>query len=208
MENYLHAYNHTIYQNDLAGLTPAEYYIYVTTGVYPCEDYYGVKPSEMMTVGAYVKMRRERAAKKEKKRREHLRRRKEQKEDDGRMTCPPELRVSKDLAVLKRLIEQHKGIQKEAAAWIEKNQADIQASGAAISRLEATLKKAAAASVFLKSLPEEERKELWYPENWSKYLQLDYRNEMDGLYDNDPMKQFREENSRLVTGRRWRKYVA
>ena len=208
VENYLHAYNHTIYQNDLAGLTPAEYYIYVTTGVYPCEDYYGVKPSEMMTVGAYVKMRRERAAKKEKKRREHLRRRKEQKEDDGRMTCPPELRVSKDLAVLKRLIEQHKGIQKEAAAWIEKNQADIQASGAAISRLEATLKKAAAASVFLKSLPEEERKELWYPENWSKYLQLDYRNEMDGLYDNDPMKQYREENSRLVTGRRWRKYVA
>lgn len=208
VENYLHAYNHTIYQNDLAGLTPAEYYIYVTTGVYPCEDYYGVKPSEMMTIGEYVKKRLEMAARKEEKRREQIRRRKEQKEDDGRMTCPPEIRAAKDLTVLRHLIEQHKGIQKEAAAWIEKNQADIQASEVAITRLEATLKKAIAASLFLKSLSEEKQMELWYPENWLRYPQLDYRNEMDGLYDNNPLKQFRAENGELLTGRKYQKYVA
>jgi len=208
VENYLHAYNHTIYQNDLAGLTPAEYYIYVTTGVYPCEDYYGVKPAEMMTIGEYVKKRMEVAAKKEEKRREQARRRKEHKEDDGRMTCPPEIRAAKDLAVLKRLIEQHKGIQKEASAWIEKNQADIRASEEAIRRLEGILKKAVAAPLFLKTVPEDARLELWYPVNWEKYPELDYRNEMDGLYSNDPLKQFREENGELLTGRKYRKYVA
>lgn len=35
-----------------------------------------------------------------------------------------------------------------------------------------------------------------YPENWSKYPQLDYRNEMDGLYSNEPLEQYREENGR------------
>lgn len=208
VENYLHAYNHVIYQNDLAGLTPEEYYIYVTTGVYPCEDYYGVKPSEMMTIGEYVKKRREVAAKKEEKRRKQIRRRKERKEDDGRMTCPPDIRAAKDLVILKRLIEQHKGIQKEASAWINKNQADIRASAEAIGRLEATMKKAISATVFLKTLPEEKWLALWYPENWRNYPELDYRNEMDGLYDNDPLKQFREENGELLTGKRYRKYVA
>lgn len=208
VENYLYAYNHTIYQNDLAGLTPAEYYIYATTGIYPCDDYYGVKPSGMMTVGEYVKKRLELAEKKEERRREQNRRRKEQKEDDGRMTCPPQIRAAKDLEVLKRLIGQHKGIQKEAAAWIDKNKADIRTSEAALLRLEATLEKASAAILFLKSLSEEELKELWYPENWSKHPQLNYRDEMDGLYDNDPLRQYHAENGELLTGRKYKKYVA
>ena len=208
VENYIYAYNHTIYQNDLAGLTPAEYYIYATTGVYPCEDYYGVKPSGMMTVAEYVKKRLEMAEKKEERRREQNRRRKEQKEDDGRMTCPPQIRVAKDLAVLERLIGQYRGIRKEAAAWIEKNKADILASEAAQLRLEATLGKAAAAVSFLNSLPEEELKELWYPENWSKYPQLNYRDEMDGLYDSDPLRHYREENGELLTGRKYKGHAA
>ena len=93
-------------------------------------------------------------------------------------------------------------------AWIEKNQADIQGSEEAIRRLEGILKKAVAATLFLKTVPEEARLELWYPVNWEKYPELDYRNEMDGLYSNDPLKQFREENGELLTGRKYRKYVA
>ena len=49
---------------------------------------------------------------------------------------------------------------------------------------------------------------MWYPVNWEKYPELDYRNEMDGLYSNDPLKQFREENGKLLTGKKYRKYVA
>ena len=161
-----------------------------------------------MTVAEYVKKRLEMAEKKEERRREQNRRRKEQKEDDGRMTCPPQIRVAKDLAVLERLIGQYRGIRKEAAAWIEKNKADILASEAAQLRLEATLGKAAAAVSFLNSLPEEELKELWYPENWSKYPQLNYRDEMDGLYDNHPLRQYREENGELMKGRKYKKFVA
>ena len=161
-----------------------------------------------MTVSEYVKKRQEEAAKKEEKRRERNRKKKEQKEDDGRMTCPPCIRAAKDLMVLKRLIEQHKWILKEAEAWIRKNREDIQSSEAAVLRLEETMKKAACAKVFLMTLPKKELAELWYPENWSKYPMLDYRNEMDGLYGNDPLKQYREENGKLVTGRKYRRYVA
>ena len=124
------------------------------------------------------------------------------------MICPPQIRATKDLEVLKRLIGQHKGIQKEAAAWIDKNKADIRTSEAALLRLEATLKKAAAALLFLKSLPEEDLKELWYPENWSKHPQLNYRDEMDGLYNNDPLRHYHEENGELLTDRKYKRYVA
>ena len=84
------------------------------------------------------------------------------------MTCPPDVRAAKDLTVLKHLIGQHKGIQKEAKAWIDKNNADIKSSQEAIEKLEATVRKAVHASVFLKGLSEEEMLTLWYPENWAK----------------------------------------
>ena len=213
--NYVHSYNHEIYQNGLAGLTPAEYYIYVTTGVYPCEDYYGVKPDEMMTVGDLVKKRMEEAAVKEEKRRKkyaekkcHDRDNEDKKEDDGRLTCPPEIRTARDVTVLRRLISQHKGIQKEAAAWIEKNRESISTSEEAVSRLEKTLQKATAAQEFVKGLPEKERLDLWYSKNWDKYPQLNYRNEMDGLYRNSPLRKFHEENGELLTGRKYKKYLA
>lgn len=208
VENYLHSYNNEIYQYDLAGLTPAEYYIYVTTGIYPCEDYYGVKPSAMMTIGEYVKKRMEMAALKEKKRRRQARSKKERKEDDGRMSCPPDIRVEKDLQVLRRLIRQHEGIIDEASAWIEKNQQDIKRSEEAVLRLRETVRKAEKASLFLKGLAKEALLPLWYPENWEAYEQLDYRDEMDDLYNNDPIKQFREENGQLLTERKYIRYIA
>ena len=70
------------------------------------------------------------------------------------------------------------------------------------------MEKAVSASQFLRTLHEEDKQALWYPENWEKYPELDYRNEMDGLYSNDPLKQYREENGELLTGRKYRKYVA
>ena len=205
VENYIDAYNNRIYQYNLAGLTPAEYYLYVTTGIYPCDEYYGVKAEEMLTIGELMEKRKETAAKKEKRRRE---RNEKKKEDDGRMTCPPAVRVGKDLQVLKRLVRQHMGIQKEASVWIEKNREDINRSRDAVEKLKGTIKRAVSAAVFLKTLPEEELFKLWDPENWSRYEQLDYRNEMDGLYDNNPLKQYREENGELFTGKTYIKYVA
>jgi hypothetical protein len=110
--------------------------------------------------------------------------------------------------VLRRLISQHKGIQKEAAAWIEKNRESISTSEEAVSRLEKTLQKATAAQEFVKGLPEKERLDLWYSKNWVKYPELDYRNEMDGLYRNAPLKQYHEENGILRTGKKYKKYIA
>lgn len=41
VEGYMDAYNNENYQYTLAGLTPAEFYFYSVTGVYPCDEYYG-----------------------------------------------------------------------------------------------------------------------------------------------------------------------
>ena len=60
----------------------------------------------------------------------------------------------------------------------------------------------------MKGLPEKERLDLWYSKNWDKYPQLNYRNEMDGLYRNSPLRKFHEENGELLTGRKYKKYLA
>ncbi len=57
VDGYMTAYNSAHYQYSLAGLTPNEYYTYVTTGIYPVDNYYGVSATEMMTVGELVKVR-------------------------------------------------------------------------------------------------------------------------------------------------------
>ena len=47
ISGYIDAYNHQHYQYALAGLTPSEYYTYVTTGIYPVDNYYGIKATEL-----------------------------------------------------------------------------------------------------------------------------------------------------------------
>ena len=42
IDGYMDEYNHQRYQYSLAGLTPAEFYIYSTTGIYPLDNYFGV----------------------------------------------------------------------------------------------------------------------------------------------------------------------
>ena len=47
IDGYMDEYNHQRYQYSLAGLTPAEFYIYSTTGIYPLDNYFGVTSREL-----------------------------------------------------------------------------------------------------------------------------------------------------------------
>jgi transposase InsO family protein len=198
VENYLQEYNHSHYRYDIAGLTPAEYYVYVTTGIYPCDDYYGVKPEEMMTVGDLVSKRMEIAAAKEAKRRERIRRSKEQQKQNM-MSCPPQVRVNRDAALVQRLANQYRGVQKEALAWIEKNQRDHRIAGFLATEMDQLLVEIQQAQDFLNKLSTDQLQQLQDPQVWSRYPQLDYRLRMRGLYDCNPLKHYQDENEVLIT---------
>ncbi len=204
--NYLDAYNRRHYRYELAGLTPAEYYIYVTTGIYPCEDYYGVKPEEMMTVSKLVEQRMAYAAVKEAKRRER-RAAKRTRQDNGEIHGTAVGRVTADIMLVQKLIRRYEGIQTEARAWIEKNNEEIRSAQEAIDDLKNILIHIEDAWKFLHTLSSEELQALKQAENWAKYSELDYRHEMAGLYDNDPLRQFHEEIG-WIYGRPHRGYAA
>ena len=67
ISGYIDAYNHRHYQYALAGLTPSEYYTYVTTGIYPVDNYYGIKATELMPIQALIAARRRAAEEKAQK---------------------------------------------------------------------------------------------------------------------------------------------
>lgn len=191
--NYLDAYNNEHYRYELAGLTPAEYYIYVTTGIYPCNDYYGVKPDEMMTISKLVEQRMEYAAAKEAKRRERRAARRAER-DDGEIHGTAIGRVAGDRMLVEKLIGRYEGVKTEANAWIEKNKEEIRSAQETIDDLKNILIHIEEAERFMRMLSAEELQALKRTENWAKYPQLDYRHEMTGLYDNDPLKRFHEDN--------------
>ena len=54
IEGYIDNYNNIRYQLPLAGLTPHEFYLYVTTGIYPLDNYFGVKADKLYTIEEIV----------------------------------------------------------------------------------------------------------------------------------------------------------
>ena len=165
INGYVDDYNTKIYQHSLAGLTPSEYYVYVTQGIYPCDSYFGVEATELMPVGDLVAVRLEEARKKAEKVRERNRERREAAEQ---FVESPSLVVSRDQERLKR----------EKSKW--KKSMDM--ASAQLERIDAILEKTKNALIFLLSASKKILEELKYPQNWKKYKQLDYVFEMNELF--------------------------
>ena len=165
IKGYIDDYNTKIYQYSLAGLTPEEYYIYVTQGIYPCESYFGVKTTEMMLVRDLVAARLDEARRKEEKVREKNRERREAAE---KFVSAPTLIVSRDQARLRR----------EKSKWNKsKDLAEKQ-----IAYIDAIIAKTVEALKFMATATKEILEELKYPQNWKKYKELDYVFEMNQLF--------------------------
>ena len=165
MEGYIDEYNDGIYQYSLAGLTPSEYYTYVTTGIYPCDSYFGVKSTELMSVGELVAARLEEARKKQAKVKEQAKAKREAAEQ---FVSAPTLVVSRDQERLRR----------EKSKW-EKTR---ELSEKQISHIEEILEKTKAALKFMSKASKDILEELKYPQNWKKYKELDYVYEMNELF--------------------------
>ena len=162
---YIDDYNTKIYQYSLAGLTPAEYYIYVTQGIYPCDSYFGVKATELMPINNLVDARLKAAREKAEKTREQNRKKREAAEE---LTKSPQLYVARDQAILRR----------ERSKWEKaRKMADNQ-----VKRIDAILDKTSIALKFLLSATEKVVEDLRNPQNWKKYMELDYIFEMKELF--------------------------
>ena len=165
IEGYIDEYNDSIYQHSLAGLTPSEYYTYVTTGIYPCESYFGVRSTELMSVSELVAARLDEARKKQAKVKEQTRARREAAEQ---FVSTPTLVVSRDQERLRR----------EKSRWSKsKELAEKQ-----IAHIEEILEKTKDALKFMAVASKEILEALKYPQNWKKYKELDYVYEMNELF--------------------------
>ena len=67
IDGYMNTFNTQRYQYTLAGLTPSEYYQYCATGIYPLDNYFGVKADDLMTIEKLVESKLERLEEKKKK---------------------------------------------------------------------------------------------------------------------------------------------
>ena len=55
IDGYIDTYNNQRYQLPLAGLSPHEFYLYSITGIYPLDNYFGVKASRLLSIEDIVK---------------------------------------------------------------------------------------------------------------------------------------------------------
>ena len=163
VSGYIRAYNTEHYQYDLAALTPAEFYQYATSGIYPLENYFGVPASAMMTNGDLEKVRRRYADDEAKKRREAAARKRE-----GRRLIDPLRIIHRDQNLLDKLIRK----------WEESKEAAV----IQIEHLRGIVGRVREALEFIASLPAEKYEELKDPLVWRNYEQLGYVFEMNELF--------------------------
>lgn len=165
VDGYIDRYNNEFCQYNLAGLTPAEFYTYVTTGIYPLDNYYGVKATELRSVTDLVNDRRKKAEEKNARDRAAYARKNEER---NKLRKKPLQIIARDQKLLRNEIRKWKD---------SKEQAENQ-----IRFLENILAKTAEAGKFLISLPKEIYDSLTTPQAWQKYPELNYIFDMKGLF--------------------------
>lgn len=154
---YIDSYNNEQYQYNLAGLTPSEFYAYMTSGIYPCDSYYGVKATEMMTISELVYTRLELKKKQaEKKRKAYA----EKNEERNHLHKSPVQIVARD----QRLIRH------EIHSW----ESQKELSENKIKHFKEIYEESKKAVHFLSLAPKDILEKLMDPQEWKKYPELHY----------------------------------
>lgn len=166
INGYLEQYNSRHYQYSLAGLTPNEFYLYTKTGVYPLDEYYGVKSSELDEQKKLIDARIASARKRNEDEREKYRQRRER--EQRMLSGRPEDVVLQDQKLLEKKIEAQKKIKERA----EEN----------ISALNKIMEKTRTAMCFIRNAAAVVIEDLKNPLHWKNYPELSYVFDMNGLY--------------------------
>jgi len=158
-------YNHRHYQYALAGLTPSEYYTYVTTGIYPVDNYYGIKATELMPIQALIAARRRAAEEKAKKYREASAKKRAMAQGKKK---DPEFVIARDQRILRR----------EIAKWTRSKELALQQ----ISHLREILELSQKARAYLMTASADLILQLYNGENWGAHPELAYIYKMRELF--------------------------
>jgi len=165
IDGYINAYNNSIYQYDLAGLTPHEFYLYCKTGIYPCDNYYGLKATLLRSLDSIVREKLAAAEKKARQMREIYR---ERSRAAQLLKKDPLSIAIDDQKLLIRVINRYTKHRDKIDEEIE--------------RLTEVLQKAAAAQKYLEGMSEEERQSFRNTSSWQNDSHLKYIYEMGGLF--------------------------
>lgn len=165
VDGYIDSNNNEHYQYSLAGLTPSEYYAYITTGIYPVDNYYGISATELMPIGALVTARLNAAAEKNRKARAANARKQKAAQ---KVIKSPTMVVARDRRIL----------QREISKWTRSKKTAIQQ----VLHLKQVLDKAKRAETYLKSASAELVAELSDGQSWRSYPELAYIYDMRELF--------------------------
>lgn len=163
---YLDKYTNEIYQYDLGGLTPKEFYLYVTTGVYPCDRYFGVDASKLLPIDKLIEVRRLNAEKSAEKAREKAER--DRAAGLSGVGKDPMAVVNRDHAILKKLLKEWDEVENNAV-----NQKEF---------LKKLLDRVDNAVDFITCADPELKKALWNKAEWKNHKELSYIYDMRGLF--------------------------
>lgn len=70
INGYINMHNNERYQENLAALSPSEFYTYKVTGQYPLDNYYGIEATELMSLEQIIEAKLEMQEKKKELKRE------------------------------------------------------------------------------------------------------------------------------------------
>lgn len=164
IDGYMHSYNTEQYQYPLAGLTPREYYLYVMSGIYPLDSYYGVKATELMSIEELVDKRMKKAKERQDRIKENNRKKREEK-----------AKLNDPYAILAR---DRKLISKQIDEWTKNH--DM--ANKQIKALKDILEEIKKAASFVLAGGKQLVEELRNPQAWKKYSELNYVNKLEALY--------------------------
>lgn len=164
IDGYMENYNNVRYQLPLAGLTPHEFYLYVTTGIYPLDNYFGVKADRLYTIEEIVDAKLRKAEEKSRKRKEiHNKRRLE-----ASKISEPERIMVRDQGILAKEINKWDKLQLTAT-----NQ---------LSFLKDLYERNCKALVYYSSLSKEEQDKFKDPLKWRDTPEMNYVMDMADLF--------------------------
>lgn len=164
IEGYIDNYNNIRYQLPLAGLTPHEFYLYVTTGIYPLDNYFGVKADKLYTIEEIVDAKIRKKEEESKKRKEtHNKRR---------------IETSKISNVEKILLRDQYILAKEISKWSNlKQTCDNQ-----LLYLRDLYTRNCKAIIYYDDLSKEDKKRFENPLEWRDTPEMNYVMEMADLF--------------------------
>ena len=165
INGYINMHNNERYQENLAALSPSEFYTYKVTGQYPLDNYYGIEATELMSLEQIIEAK----LKMQEKKKELKRERQMINEQQSRLFTDP-------LEIIKR---DKKKIKSEKKKWDKK----LELVENQLAKLKDVLQKIDnALRFYYNEATDEIKKQLKDPLNWKNHTQLDYYKDINALY--------------------------